>query len=38
MTKVDKNLFLYNFSIGLIAKDEGHYIREWLEYHLFLYI
>ena len=35
MTKVDKNLFLYNFSIGLIAKDEGHYIREWLEYHLY---
>ena len=35
MTKVDKNLFLYDFSIGLIAKDEGHYIREWLEYHLY---
>jgi len=34
MTTVEKELFLYNFSIGLIAKDEGHYIREWVEYYL----
>ena len=31
---IEKDLFLYNFSIGLLAKDEGHYIREWIEYYL----
>ena len=34
MHNVEKELFLYNYSIGLLAKDEGHYIREWVEYYI----
>ena len=31
---VDKNLFLYNLAVVAILKNEGHYIKEWLDYHL----
>ena len=31
---VDKNLFLYDLAVVAILKDEGHYIKEWLDYHL----
>lgn len=31
---VDKNLFLYDVSIAAILKNEGHYLKEWLDYHL----
>lgn len=31
---VDKNLFLYELAIVAILKNEGHYLREWLDYHL----
>ncbi len=31
---VDKNLFLYDLAIVAILKNEGHYIKEWLDYHL----
>ncbi|MBQ7630216.1 MAG: glycosyltransferase family 92 protein [Selenomonadaceae bacterium] len=31
---VDKNLFLYNFSITSIMKNEEPYVKEWLDYHL----
>ena len=31
---VDKNLFLHNLVIVAILKNEGHYIKEWLDYHL----
>ena len=31
---VDKNLFLYDLAIVAIFKDEGHYLKEWLDYHL----
>ena len=30
----DKNLFLYDLAIVAIFKDEGKYLREWLDYHL----
>ncbi len=30
----DKNLFLYDFAIVAIMKNEGHYVKEWLDYHL----
>ena len=31
---VDKNLFLYDLAIAAIMKNEGHYLKEWLDYHL----
>ena len=31
---VDKNLFLYDLAVAAIFKDEGHYLKEWLDYHL----
>ena len=31
---VDKNLFLYDLAVVSIMKDEGSYIKEWLDYHL----
>ncbi|MBR6886925.1 MAG: glycosyltransferase family 92 protein [Selenomonadaceae bacterium] len=31
---VDKNLFLYDLAIVAIFKDEGRYLKEWLDYHL----
>ena len=31
---VDKNLFLYDLAIVAIFKDEGKYLKEWLDYHL----
>ncbi len=31
---VDKNLFLHNFSVVAILKNEGPYVKEWLDYHL----
>ncbi|MBE8952408.1 MAG: glycosyltransferase family 92 protein [Quinella sp. 1Q7] len=31
---VDKNLFLYNLAIVAILKNEGSYLKEWLNYHL----
>lgn len=31
---VDKNLFLYDLAVVAILKNEGHYLQEWLDYHL----
>ena len=31
---VDKNLFLYDLAVVAIFKDEGRYLKEWLNYHL----
>ena len=31
---VDKDLFLYDLSIVAILKNEGPYLKEWLDYHL----
>lgn len=31
---VDKNLFLYDLAVVAIFKNEGHYLKEWLDYHL----
>ena len=31
----DKDLFLYDLVFVSIMKNEGHYIKEWLDYHLF---
>ena len=31
---VDKNLFLYDLAIVAIFKNEGHYLKEWIDYHL----
>ena len=31
---VDKNLFLYDLAVVSIMKNEGPYIKEWLNYHL----
>ena len=31
---VDENLFRYKLAIVAIFKDEGKYLREWLDYHL----
>ena len=31
---VDRNLFLYDLAIVAILKNEGHYLKEWLDYHL----
>ena len=31
---VEKNLFLYDLAVVAIFKDEGKYLREWLDYHL----
>ena len=31
---VDKNLFLHDLAVVAILKNEGHYIKEWLDYHL----
>ena len=31
---VDKNLFLNDLAVVAILKDEGHYLKEWLDYHL----
>ena len=31
---MDKNLFLHDLAIVAILKNEGHYIKEWLDYHL----
>ena len=31
---VDKDLFLHDLSIVAIMKNEGPYIKEWLDYHL----
>lgn len=30
----DKNLFLYDLAIVAIFKNEGRYLKEWLDYHL----
>ena len=32
---VDKDLFLHDLSIVAILKNEGAYLKEWLDYHLF---
>ena len=32
---VDKNLFLYDLAVTAIFKNEGRYLKEWLDYHLF---
>lgn len=31
---VDKNLFLHDLAIVAILKNEGPYLKEWLDYHL----
>ena len=31
---VDKNLFLYDLAVVAIMKNEGPYVKEWLDYHL----
>ncbi len=31
---VGKNLFLYDLAVVAIFKDEGKYLREWVDYHL----
>ena len=31
---VDKNLFPYDLAVVAIMKNEGHYLKEWLDYHL----
>ena len=31
---VDKNLFLHDLAVAAILKDEGKYLKEWLDYHL----
>ncbi len=31
---MDKNLFRYGLAVTAILKDEGHYLREWLDYHI----
>jgi len=31
---VEKNLFLHDLSVVAIVKDEAHYLKEWLDYHL----
>ena len=31
---IDKNLFLYDLAVVAILKNEGHYLKEWLDYHL----
>ena len=31
---IDKNLFLYDLAIVAIMKNEGRYLKEWLDYHL----
>lgn len=31
---MNKNLFLYDVAVVAILKNEGHYIKEWLDYHL----
>ena len=31
---VDKNLFLHDLAVVATLKDEGPYIKEWLDYHL----
>ena len=31
---VDKNLFLHDLAVVAIFKDEGKYLKEWLDYHL----
>ena len=31
---VDKDLFLYNLAVVAIMKNEGPYVKEWLDYHL----
>lgn len=31
---VDKNLFPYELAVVAILKNEGHYLKEWLDYHL----
>ena len=31
---VDKNLFLHDLAVVAILKNEGPYLKEWLDYHL----
>lgn len=31
---VDKNLFLHDLAVVTILKNEGPYLKEWLDYHL----
>lgn len=31
---VDKDLFLYDLAVVAILKNEGPYLKEWLDYHL----
>ena len=31
---MNKNLFLYDLAAVAILKNEGHYLKEWLDYHL----
>ena len=31
---LDKNLFPYDLAVVAIIKNEGDYLREWLDYHL----
>ena len=31
---VDKNLFRCDLAVAAIFKNEGHYLKEWLDYHL----
>ena len=31
---MDKNLFLYDLAVVAILKNEGRYLKEWLDYHL----
>ena len=34
MNMVDKNLFPYDLAVVAIIKNEGAYLKEWLDYHL----
>ena len=31
---IDKDLFPHDLAIAAILKDEGRYLKEWLDYHL----
>lgn len=31
---VDKDLFLHDLSVVAIIKNEGHYLKEWIDYHI----
>ena len=31
---VDKDLFLHDLAVVVILKNEGHYLKKWIDYHL----